>query len=120
MEFMGAFLLLGILAVFHRPIRNLLRRFITAKNRNSRIALLVIGGGGLVALCCWSEWHYLFLDEPLYIAARNGNAREVKELLARGADPEATFKGPQTAMQAAQEGGHADVVEILKKAGAKR
>ncbi len=120
MEFMGAFMMLGILVAFRRPIEDLLRRFVTSKNRHARIALVVLAGGGFVTLACWAEYHYLFLDEPLYFAAREGNAGEVKRLLSKGASPEATFKGPETAMQAAQAGGFTDIVEMLKKAGAKR
>ena len=120
MEVMGAVMLVLFLTAFQRPIRNLLRRFITAKNRNSRIALLVVAGGGFITLCCWSEYHYLFLDEPLYTAAQKGNAKEVKELLARGASPESSFESGETALQVAQKYGYADVVKILREAGAKR
>ena len=51
-------------------------------------------------------------------AARRGDAREVAELLARGADPSARSRTGVTPLLDAAEAGHVDAVRALIKAGA--
>lgn len=58
-------------------------------------------------------------DDALLMAAYYGNAESVKLLLAAGADPNAHDERPKSAIQYAATKGHADVMEILKQAGAK-
>jgi ankyrin repeat protein len=110
--------------------------------------LLVVGTPLLGAV---SMGKYMFLDEPLVFAARDGDLVKVTSLLAHGADPNASFEGnpaleqaaaagqpeivrlllshgartdtqnewsKQTALKSAQTNGHAEVVKILKQAGA--
>ena len=56
---------------------------------------------------------------PLMIAAYKGRTEVVKLLLEKGADVNAKEKSGGTALDAAKEGGHTDIVQLLKKAGAK-
>jgi len=60
-----------------------------------------------------------FLNEPMAMAAADGNLQRVQQLLDRGA--KADSWGPdfvQTALIGAAQGGHRDVVELLLKRGA--
>lgn len=94
---------------------------------------------------------YMFIDEPLFFAAGEGNVQYAKTLFAWGADANIDIDGTpplkaaadaghvemvrlllthgadifavddsshQTALQAAQENRHMDVVRVLKEAGA--
>ncbi len=58
------------------------------------------------------------LDAHLYQAARSGQARRVRALLAEGANPDVRFRGDGTALIAAVRGGDADTVAALLEAGA--
>ena len=58
-------------------------------------------------------------DAGLIEAARKGETAEVKALLANGADVNAPGQNGMTALFYAALGGHTDIVELLKKAGAK-
>ncbi len=52
-------------------------------------------------------------------AARRGDAAAVRALIAARVDVNARDKEGFTALMGATEKGHADIVELLKKAGAK-
>ncbi len=56
---------------------------------------------------------------PLMIAARTGNVAVVKLLLAKGADVHARDATGKSALQLAEEAKNAQVVDLLKQAGAK-
>ena len=58
------------------------------------------------------------LNEQLYEAARKGDAAEVKAVLDRGADVNATFRYGATALFKAAERGHTEVVKLLIERGA--
>jgi hypothetical protein len=73
---------------------------------------------GIPLLAALSMSMYMFLDEPLVFAVREGNAREVKSLLERGASPNAFFEGEPALEQAAAEG-QEDIVRLLLAHGAR-
>ena len=52
-------------------------------------------------------------DTPLIIASRQGNLKTVQTLLAAGADVNATNSKQTTALMAASEAGHADIIKAL-------
>ena len=74
--------------------------------------LLVIFGRYLYQEC--------WLDERLFIAAAEGDAARVKDLLSAGASPNATWEDGTSALSAARSAGHKDVMNILENAGADR
>jgi hypothetical protein len=57
-------------------------------------------------------------DTPLIRAARMGNAELVRVLLAARADVHAAMTGGETAWSEAVRGGHQDVMDLLRAAGA--
>ena len=57
-------------------------------------------------------------EPPVIVAARAGNAAEVRRLAGQGADVNAFGNNRQTALIAAAEAGHREVVEALVEAGA--
>jgi hypothetical protein len=59
------------------------------------------------------------MNAALYGAAESGNVLLVREMLGRGADANTTFLNGDTALNAAKENGHKEVIELLKAAGAK-
>ena len=71
------------------------------------VFLLAAGGMG----------KYLLLDEPLYMAASVGDVRKVNRLLAWGANANSDFEG-HSALNAAVEANHAEIVRILIQHGA--
>jgi ankyrin repeat protein len=86
-----------------------------------RMPIRIGGLCGLVAVASfpgYSMLRFLILDEPLQIAAWEGDLAEVKASLARGADPNAFGEfGPP--LQAAIRGDASiEVVETLLRAGA--
>ncbi|HLK60288.1 MAG TPA: ankyrin repeat domain-containing protein [Chthonomonadaceae bacterium] len=68
-------------------------------------------------LAAISMGKYMLLDEPLVIAAKEGDVVKVRSLLAMGADPDASFKGNPALEQAAAEG-HQEIVHLLLSHGA--
>ncbi|CAK4098111.1 unnamed protein product [Aphanomyces euteiches] len=66
------------------------------------------------------NWRYEVEEgaTPLILAAQNGFADVVKELLAHGADINQTMKAGATALNMASERGHLDVVKELLAHGA--
>ena len=57
-------------------------------------------------------------ETPLYHAARTGSLRQVKQLLAKGADPNAANAKGLTPLHQAAYWGETDIVELLLKSGA--
>ena len=82
----------------------------------------LIGCGGIVLLLLSVGWRIrqeYFLNEPLAIAAGQGDIAKVQILLARGASPNAYgIDGVGTALGEAAESGHEDIVLLLLKHGA--
>ena len=56
--------------------------------------------------------------EPMYLAAYQGDAQRIAQLLAEGADPNARADGGTTSLMVAADRGHAAVVAALIDAGA--
>ena len=56
---------------------------------------------------------------PLHKAADDGFKGLVQELLEKGADVNATDNGGRTSLSLAEEKGHVEIVELLRKHGAK-
>jgi ankyrin repeat protein len=68
----------------------------------------------------------LKVDEPdaggytaLHLAAYRGEADRVTQLLSLGANPNAPAKSGWTPLKSAEAEGHAEVVKLLRAAGAK-
>jgi hypothetical protein len=55
----------------------------------------------------------------LMVAAANGDLESAQLLLAKGADPNSVAPGPVTALSLAKEAGHAQLVKLLERHGAK-
>lgn len=73
----------------------------------------------LVALVGFWVYHWLFLDEPFAMAACRGDLAEVRIMLARGADPNASADEEGTpVIYDATYNGHKEVVRILIEHGA--
>lgn len=62
--------------------------------------------------------HVHGLDEPLFIAAAEGDVARVQALMTAGACPDATREDETSALAAARRTGHAEVVSALRRAGA--
>jgi len=80
---------------------------------------LLASGALLLALFGRYLYQFYWLDENLYIAAHSGDATKVRELLSKGASPNATWEDGTSALQAAKESGHREVVLLLQNAGAR-
>lgn len=72
----------------------------------------------LLILLGWLIYQAYFLDEPLALAAFQGDTAEVKSLLSRGASPNAEFEGHK-ALTSAKERGNKEMIRLLEQAGAK-
>ncbi len=59
------------------------------------------------------------INSELIEAAKNGDTVSIKALLEAGADVNAKASGGKTALLAAAEGGHTDIIDLLRKVGAK-
>ena len=59
------------------------------------------------------------INSGLLDAARRGDSAIVKALLAKGADVTAKDKKGETALMHAKRGGHTEILDLLKRAGAK-
>lgn len=69
-----------------------------------------------LAYCIWKQF---FLNEPLVIAAEEGNIVVVNELLSKGASPDAYgVDGVTTALMNAACAGHTEIVKLLLQKGA--
>lgn len=77
-----------------------------------RMALLIVFSLLLPASCVAD------INEDLWAAARKGDAKTVKELLAKGADVNAKFRYGATALSYACDRGHLEVVKALVEHGA--
>ncbi len=59
------------------------------------------------------------INSALLVAVSNGNSARVKELLEKGADVNAKDQNGTTALTIATGYGYTEIIELLKKAGAK-
>lgn len=87
---------------------------IQKSTRNAVLCILVF----LPLLAAYTMGRYMFLDEPLCFAAREGNIAKVRSLLAKGASANAEFEGI-SAIESAAGGGHLEIVRLLVSRGAK-
>ena len=73
-----------------------------------------------ILLAVFSQSHYMFVQEPMVDAARDGDINTVNRLINSGADVngEADDEGTGTALIGASAEGHADVVRLLIRRGA--
>jgi hypothetical protein len=84
-----------------------------------KVGLGLLVGGVTLLTVLGAHLHKAYgLNEPLVSAAMSGDAKRVRALLARGADPNATWEDGTSAIEYAKRGGHAAVIELLRKAGA--
>lgn len=58
------------------------------------------------------------MSQPLFTAARAGDANQIKTLLEAGADHAAVDEAGETALMHAAHGGHVEAVQVLLAAGA--
>lgn len=58
------------------------------------------------------------MSQPLFTAARTGDANQIKTLLEAGADHAAVDEAGETALMHAAHGGHVEAVQVLLAAGA--
>lgn len=58
------------------------------------------------------------MSQPLFTAARAGDANQIKALLEAGADHAAVDEAGETALMHAAHGGHVEAVQVLLAAGA--
>jgi len=73
-------------------------------------AVTILGG-------FWIHQAY-WLDEPMAVAAMQGNGNEVERLLAAGASPNATWEG-DSAIELAKKEDHVLIVQLLRRHGAR-
>ena len=117
----GAIAVVFLAAVFVRWPRRILELVFPLVLKYLRL-LLLLALLPLIALLFvtgYSVRQQYFLNEPMASAAAEGNIKEVRVLLDRGASPDSwgiDFAYP--AIVAAAEGGHADIVELLLSKGA--
>jgi hypothetical protein len=83
--------------------------------KQTKAALKLIERGGDI-----NARDTFFGSTPLMFAAGSGSTGVVKVLLEKGADVNAVNNKGYTALDVAEEDPHKDVIEILKKAGAKK
>lgn len=76
----------------------------------------------VVVLCAvggFNFWHYMFIDEPMVVAAMECDYDGVKQWLNRGADPNSTWDGgSDSALHFAKQCKDQSIVELLKSRGA--
>jgi ankyrin repeat protein len=66
----------------------------------------------------FAQTAYGDINAKLLEAAKAGDTAKVEKLLGKGADVNAKAKDGKTALMFAAKEGHAEIVEILKQAGA--
>ncbi len=94
---------------------------IICRKRNVRRRVRYVVFGILIGLplfCAYSLGRWMLVDEPLAIAAMDGNVAEVRRLLRLGGDPNVEFEG-NPALEQAAGGGHTEVVRLLLARGAR-
>src|SRR6266851_7571982 len=93
------------------------RRFMTSIRQGCGIVavLLAIAGPPLAVLrlCSWTQRDTTELIDPFFAAARKGDARTVRAMLAQGVDVNAKTEYGATALSFAADKGHLDVVKVL-------
>ncbi len=116
----GGFLLFGLVALTFLLYAPYAIYAFAKRKRLHRLHLSVAGAMLLFLLVLGGWLYYIYgLNEPLAGAAADGDVTRVRSLLARGASPNA--EGPDgsfTALIAAAENGHAEIVRLLLDRGA--
>ncbi len=111
------FLMRGFALAFIGTICWWLGRLILRRPRSRRLTTTMLGM--LLALPMMGESLYVFLDEPMIDAAREGNVAQVRTLLFGGADVDAPHDdGVGTALIAASIENHPEIVKALIQHGA--
>ena len=117
----GGFILfgLGLLALFAGAVGVI--GLVAVRSRWLKHALCGLAVGVLcLALFGMHLRQAYWLDEPLAIAAIDGDLEAARALLARGADANnASFEGA-TALEYARQNGNDEMVRLLQQSGARR
>lgn len=74
-----------------------------------------------VLLCAvggFSSWHYLYIDEPMVLAAKHCDYDVVKRYLDIGADPNTRFDSMDSALEASQRCKDDRITKLLISRGA--
>ena len=88
-------------------------------SHSNRLIAVLAGGVAIIVLLAWHMYCTYALDEPLYIAAFSGDYGAVVDYLDRGADPNWRYDDGSTPLEATERNGYSDIVEVLKRAGAR-
>ena len=116
--------LLALAAISQRVFRRVLQRKFPRVARLIRPALMLALLPtflllGVTAFYARAVHQQFFLNEPMATAASQGNLDDVRNLLDRGASPDAWgIDYRETALLGAAEGGHAEIVQLLLERGA--
>ncbi|MBS1724784.1 MAG: hypothetical protein JSS66_17720 [Armatimonadetes bacterium] len=81
------------------------------------LASYAVAWAGSLVVWTWTRQVH-FLNEPLWEAARAGNINEARRLLKEGADPNDSFEST-TALEEAEARKDKEMIELLKRAGAR-
>jgi hypothetical protein len=117
----GGFILFGVVAVGLLAGSVLIVAAFATRRRGRWRDLGVWFAGALMLVVLGRHLHQVYwLDEPLVLAAAQGDTARVRALLTAGASPRANWEDGTTALAAARAGGHREVVLVLQQAGAAR
>jgi ankyrin repeat protein len=116
----GGFILVGLLGIAFALFTTLAVAVRLKYGKHSKPILFCAGACLFLFLPAAAWVVYIYgLNEPLAIAAGEGNTSRVQLLLRFGASPNAEgVDGTTTALIAAAQGGHAEIVKVLLERGA--